>query len=105
MVAASPFDYQVMLTVVHQLLESRQFDRAMPFLFASLNLKDTPFANKWIGQIYLRYQKPQQAQPFLEKAAPTHPRHPHPPHTPTAAKTPTAQPDKARETHARLEQT
>lgn len=69
MVAASPFDYQVLLTVAHQLLESKQFDHAMPFLFASLNLKDTPFANKWIGQIYLHYQKPQQAQPFLEKAA------------------------------------
>jgi len=105
MVAASPFDYQVMLTVVHQLLESRQFDRAMPFLFASLNLKDTPFANKWIGQIYLRYQKPQQAQPFLEKAAAMQPGDPQVLYNLTGAYMLTGQLDKARETFARLEQT
>lgn len=69
LVAANPFDYQVLLTVAHQLLESGQFDRALPFLFGSLRLKDTAYANKWIGQVLLYFQKPQQAQGFLEKAA------------------------------------
>lgn len=76
LVAASPFDYPVLLTVAQNLLEARQYDRALPFLFASLNLKDTAYANKWIGQTYLYYQKPQQAQPYLEKASAMDPKDP-----------------------------
>lgn len=103
LVASSPLNYQVILAVAHQLLESRQFNRALPFLFASLRIKDTSVANKWIGQIYLHFQKPQQAQDYLEKAVAMQPEDGQAIYNLTGAYMMTGQLDKARETMARLE--
>lgn len=105
MVTASPFDYQVMLTAAQHLLEARHLDRAMSFLFASLNLKDTAFANKWIGQIYLHSRRPQQAEPFLEKANAMQAGDPQVLYNLAGAYMLNGHLDKARETYARLEKT
>lgn len=105
MVTASPFDYQVMLTAAQHLLEARQLDRAMSFLFASLNLKDTAFANKWIGQIYLHSRRPQQAEPFLEKANAMQTGDPQVLYNLAGAYMLNGRLDKARETYTRLEKT
>lgn len=103
LVMASPLDYQAMLTVAQQLLDSGQMDRAMPFLFASLQIKDTPVANKWIGQAYLRFQKTQQAQAYLEKAVAMQPDDVQALYNLTGAYMMGGQLDKAGDTLARLE--
>jgi tetratricopeptide (TPR) repeat protein len=69
LVAAYPCDYKVMLTAAERLIESKQLESAMPFLYGSLNWKETAYANMWIGRLHLNNKKPQQALPFLEKAA------------------------------------
>lgn len=103
LVASSPLDYQVMLAVAHQLLESGRLDQALPFLFASLQIKDTPIANKWIGQVFLNFQKPKQAEGYLEKAVAMQPDDGQAIYALTGAYIMTGQVNKAREALAKLE--
>ena len=103
LLAAAPSDYQTMILIARQLIDLKQFDQAMTYLMASLRLKDTAYANKWIGQINLYHRKPQLAQLFLEKAVSMEPIDPQSLYNLSGAYLLTGQLDKARETAEKLE--
>ena len=65
---ASPYYINAYLTAIPPLLEARQFSRALPLLHASRRIKETAYANKWLGQIYLIQGEALKAQPFLLRA-------------------------------------
>ena len=68
LVRAAPFNINAYLTAIPPLLEARRFDRALPLLQSSRRIKETAYANKWLGQIYLIRRRPLEAQPFLLRA-------------------------------------
>lgn len=68
MIAAEPHNISVYLKAIESLLQRNDYDRALPLLQLSLGIKNTGFANKWIGMIYLQHGDPRQALPFLQKA-------------------------------------
>ncbi len=68
LLGASPDNINHYLLVVSKLLALGAFDQAQSLLLQSLQIKETGYANKWIGQIYLMQQRPHQAQPFLLRA-------------------------------------
>jgi len=68
LINAAPYVVDYYLMAGEYLIKQQQFQQAMPILQASLALKETGFANKWIGQILLIMQRPQEARPYLEKA-------------------------------------
>ena len=68
LICTTPLNVSPYLRAANALIQLRQYDRALPILLASLKLEDTPFANKWIGQIYLNNNRMKEAFPFLEKA-------------------------------------
>ncbi len=68
LMCTTPLNVSPYLRGANDLILLEQYDRALPILQASLKLEDTPFANKWIGQIYLNNGKLKEAFPFLEKA-------------------------------------
>jgi tetratricopeptide (TPR) repeat protein len=49
-------------------LKEKDFHTAFLLLNQSLNIKETSFANKWIGQILIVQKEFQQSLPYLEKA-------------------------------------
>jgi tetratricopeptide (TPR) repeat protein len=51
--AADPHDYRTMLTIAKRLIELKQAESAMPFLYGSVSLKETPCADRLIRQLYL----------------------------------------------------
>jgi tetratricopeptide (TPR) repeat protein len=63
-----PYNINYYIASGKALLKHRRFNEALPILFNSLKVKQTGYANKWIGQILLQRQQPAQAKPFLEKA-------------------------------------
>jgi tetratricopeptide (TPR) repeat protein len=68
LICTTPLNASPYLRAANALIQLQQYDRALPILLASLKLEDTPFANKWVGQIYLNNGQMQKAFPFLEKA-------------------------------------
>jgi tetratricopeptide (TPR) repeat protein len=72
----TPFNVSPYLRAAKMLIERKQFDRALPFLHASLKYEDTAYANKWLGQIYLEAGQVKEALPFLEKATKKAPKDP-----------------------------
>lgn len=50
-------------------LKERDFRTAFLLLNQSMNIKETAFANKWIGQILIVRKQFQQSLPYLQKAA------------------------------------
>jgi len=52
---------------VNTLLLQQKYDQALPILVKSLQIKETPYANKWIGQILLTKYRFGEAIPYLEK--------------------------------------
>ena len=105
MAASAPSDYKTLLIIAGELIKSKQFDQAMTYLTASLRLKDTAYANKWLGQLELYFQKPQQALSFLEKAAAWQSDDAQVLYNLSGAYLMTGQLDKAREAMTRLEKT
>jgi tetratricopeptide (TPR) repeat protein len=68
LICTTPLNASPYLRAANALIQLQQYDRALPILLASLKLEDTPFANKWVGQIYLNNGRRKEAFPFLEKA-------------------------------------
>jgi tetratricopeptide (TPR) repeat protein len=50
------------------LIAARQFQAAIPFLEQSLQLEDSFFANKWMGQTLISIKRVDEGIPYLEKA-------------------------------------
>jgi tetratricopeptide (TPR) repeat protein len=68
LISAAPYMVDFYLMTGGYLVNQQQFQQALPILKASLTLKETGFANKWVGQILLIMQRPQEARPYFEKA-------------------------------------
>ncbi|MDZ7359963.1 MAG: GDSL-type esterase/lipase family protein [candidate division KSB1 bacterium] len=68
LICMTPFNPSPYLRAANALIQLQQYDRALPILLAALKLEDAPFANKWIGQIYLNNGRMKEAFPYLEKA-------------------------------------
>ncbi len=65
----TPLNDSPYLHAADMLIKARELGRALPYLHEALELGESAFANKWIGQIYLDSGRTQEALPFLEKAA------------------------------------
>lgn len=63
-----PFDISLYQPAAMLLFKLNRFERALPLLYQSLKVKETAFADKWIGQILLRDGDHKQALPYLEKS-------------------------------------
>ena len=68
LISAAPRNVNYYLTTIKHMLEWKEFSQALPLLYVSLDIKETPYARKWIGQIHLMQRQPQLALPFLEQA-------------------------------------
>jgi len=68
LVSAVPNQINYYMLAINQLLKQRAYDRALPLLFASIEIKNTGYANKWIGQIFMMKQQPMQAIPYFKEA-------------------------------------
>jgi tetratricopeptide (TPR) repeat protein len=68
LINSTPYKVDAYLLTAEHLIKQQQFEQALPILKASLALKETGFAQKWIGQILLIMQRPREARPYLEKA-------------------------------------
>ncbi|NIU23293.1 tetratricopeptide repeat protein [candidate division KSB1 bacterium] len=65
----TPHNVSPYLRAAHMLIKARKLNAALPYLRKSLELEDTAFANKWIGQILLDRGLTKTALLRLEKAA------------------------------------
>ena len=65
----TPFNVSPYLLAANMLIKAKALDRALPYLEKSLQLEETAYANKWIGQILLNAGKTHESLPYLEKAA------------------------------------
>ena len=102
-IASAPYDVEPYLAAAMELLRDQQFDAALNLLRSSLEIKDTPLANKWIGQILMYFRKPHDAVPYLEKAARQYPDDPRLLYNLGGAYAFDGQKDRAREILAQLE--
>ncbi len=68
LVYATPHNISPYIFAANMLIKAKQFDSALPLLYASMRVKETAFALKWIGQILLERGEIGQALPYLEKA-------------------------------------
>jgi hypothetical protein len=64
----APLSAAAYLRAAEALINARNFNEAVPYLEKSFELKETAYANKWLGQIYLDKGEVKSALPFLEKA-------------------------------------
>ncbi|MBN2364900.1 MAG: hypothetical protein EH225_01975 [Calditrichaeota bacterium] len=68
LIALTPFNVSPYLRAADMLLKNQKMEKALGYLEKSLQLEETMFALKWIGQIYLLQERTEEAIPFLEKA-------------------------------------
>lgn len=68
LVCLTPDNISPYLGAANALVEARDLDRALPILYRSLEIEETAFAHKWIGQILLDDGFVQKALPHLTKA-------------------------------------
>lgn len=68
LMAAAPYNPDFYLLTSEHLLKRKMFDQALPLLHRSLELKQTGYAYKWIGQALMAKKQPGEARPYLEKA-------------------------------------
>ena len=68
LVAAAPHNVNYYLMLSEYFLKLKRYDNALVMLTASLAIKETGYAHKWIGQILLIQQKPAEARSYLETA-------------------------------------
>lgn len=64
----TPYNISPYLEGANALIKARDFDRALPILHKSLEVEESAYAYKWIGQIEFEKGKLSKALPFLEKA-------------------------------------
>ncbi len=69
LISASPYNITSYFPAIQALLAQKNYDQALPLLFATKNIRENSEANRWIGQIYM-YQgrPPQEVLPFLDLA-------------------------------------
>jgi tetratricopeptide (TPR) repeat protein len=65
----TPFNSSPYLLTADMLIKARQLNESVPFLLKSLELENTAFANKWLGQIYLERGQTKESLIFLKRAA------------------------------------
>ena len=65
---AQPYDIANFNNAATKLIAARQFQAAIPFLKQSLELEDSFFANKWLGQTLISTERVDEGIPYLEKA-------------------------------------
>jgi len=69
LVMEAPQNLDYHLAAIKALLKRNQFSHALPLLYRSLRIKQTAFANKWVGHIYmLQNRAPEEVLPHLEMA-------------------------------------
>jgi lysophospholipase L1-like esterase len=68
MVALAPLVAEYHVLAASMLIKSGQLDPAMPYLQDAIELEETAYAAKWIGQIHLNRSEIEQAILFLERA-------------------------------------
>jgi tetratricopeptide (TPR) repeat protein len=68
LIAANPVDLDSCNAAATMLLKAGQYNLAEPFLYHSLNLSDSGFAHKWIGQIHLSQNNLYKGIQHLERA-------------------------------------
>lgn len=69
LICATPMNSSPYLKAANVLILMQRYGEALQLLYASQKLEDTPFANKWVGQILLNEGKIKEGLPYLEKAA------------------------------------
>lgn len=100
----TPFNAAPYLHAAECLIKARQLNRALPFLHASLDLENSAYANKWLGQIYLDKGRTQKALSYLEEAAKMNPDDPQLIYNLSGAYALSQQYEKAKKALARLEE-
>lgn len=68
LMAAAPYNPDFYLLASEHLLKRKMFDQALPLLHRSLELKQTGYAYKWIGQALMAKGQPEAARRYLETA-------------------------------------
>ncbi len=68
LIASAPNNINFYLMTSEYLLKLKEFDFALAILTASQSIRETGYANKWIGQILLIQQKPSEARSYVETA-------------------------------------
>ncbi len=76
LICLTPYNASPYLKLANVYIVQGDLNRALPYLYQSLRLESTAFANKWIGQILLDKGKAREALPYLEKARRQAPRDP-----------------------------
>ena len=69
LIVGTPFNDSPYYQLAHILILQKKYNRALPILKKYLKLKDTAFANKWIGTIQLKNGNVKEALYYLRKAA------------------------------------
>ena len=68
LICATPMNSSPYLRAANMLILLQRFPEALQLLRAGQKLEETPFGNKWIGQILLNEGKIKEGLPYLEKA-------------------------------------
>ncbi len=76
LICATPFNVSPYLRASNLLIKMHKFKQALPLLLHSLDLEESAYAYKWIGQIYLNYGQVKESIPYLEKAKKLSPKDP-----------------------------
>ncbi len=104
LMCATPMNASPYLRAANVLILMQRFAEAVPLLHAAQKLEDTPFANKWLGQILLNDGNIKEGVAYLEKAAKLAPQDSQVLFNLSGGYALDAQYQKARDTLARLEQ-
>lgn len=99
----TPYKVSPYLKTADMLIRLQKYASALQLLHTSLKVKKTPFALKWIGIIYLRTGRLQDATPLLEMAMKIAPRDPEVLYNLSQAYALNGQDDNARSISRRLE--
>lgn len=68
LMAAAPFNPAFYLVASEHLIKRQMFDKALPLLQRALEIRESAYAHKWIGQILILMQRFDEAKYHLEKA-------------------------------------
>lgn len=68
LICLKPFGISCYLEAAKALIEANEFDRVLSILYKSLEIGQTVYANKWIGQILLNDGFAEKSLPYLKKA-------------------------------------
>ncbi len=68
LISSEPFTIGYYMMASDFLIKYKQYDRALPILLASLEISETGYVHKQIGQVLLIMQRPAEARKYLETA-------------------------------------